>query len=352
MKSRRRIVPIALALSVVLGACGSDDNTSTTTDPGTTPAATDPASDPTGTQPADAGAFPVTIEHKYGSTTIDAIPERVISVGFTDQDTILALGVKPIAIRDWYGDQPFAVWPWAQAALGDSTPEVLASDALNFEQIAALEPDLILGLSSGMTEEEYTTLSAIAPTITQSGDYVDYGEPWDVATHTIGQALGKVELADTKVAEIKALFAAATAEHPEFVGAEGAVAYTYEAGKIGAYGPGDTRSGILLGLGFVLPPAIVEGAGDAFYYDFSAEEIDKLDNDLIVWVAADDATVERIKADPLRQGLKAAQEGREVFMNAELGGAAGFSSLLSLPYVLEQLVPQLAAAVDGDPATV
>ena len=58
-------------------------------------------------------AFPVTLEHKYGSTTIDAAPERVISVGYSEQDPLLALGVAPIAIRDWFGDQPFGVWPWS-----------------------------------------------------------------------------------------------------------------------------------------------------------------------------------------------------------------------------------------------
>lgn len=34
-----------------------------------------------------------------------------------------------------------------------------------------------------------------------------------------------------------------------------------------------------------------------------------------------------------------------------LGGMLSFSSVLSMPVVLDQLVPRLAAAVDGDPAT-
>ena len=34
-----------------------------------------------------------------------------------------------------------------------------------------------------------------------------------------------------------------------------------------------------------------------------------------------------------------------------LGGATSFVSVLSLPYLLDGLVPMLAAAVDGDPAT-
>lgn len=34
-----------------------------------------------------------------------------------------------------------------------------------------------------------------------------------------------------------------------------------------------------------------------------------------------------------------------------LAAAVGFSTVLSLPYALEGLLPMLAAAIDGDPAT-
>ena len=69
---------------------------------------------------------------------------------------------------------------------------MLASTELNFEQIAALDPDLIVGVSSGMTDADYDTLSQIAPTLAQPGDYIDYGMPWDVATELIGAATGTI----------------------------------------------------------------------------------------------------------------------------------------------------------------
>ena len=142
----------------------------------------------------------------------------MITVGFNEQDEVLALGVQPLAIRDWYGDQPYAVWPWAVEALGDAKPTVLPSDALNFEQIASLQPDLILGVSSGMTQDDYDKLSKIAPTIAQSGDVVDYGESWQDATLTIGQALGKAKTAQDIVADTEAKIAATAAAHPQFAG--------------------------------------------------------------------------------------------------------------------------------------
>ena len=38
-------------------------------------------------------------------------------------------------------------------------------DGINFEQVADSAPDVILGVNSGMTKDDYSTLSEIAPTI-------------------------------------------------------------------------------------------------------------------------------------------------------------------------------------------
>ena len=105
-----------------------------------------------------ADPFPVTLTHKFGTTTIDTQPERVVSLGFAGIDNLLALGVKPVAVRYWYGDYPYAAWPWAQDALGDAQPVVLKGD-LNIEQIAALQPDVIMAVSSGITPGRRTTVS-------------------------------------------------------------------------------------------------------------------------------------------------------------------------------------------------
>jgi iron complex transport system substrate-binding protein len=56
----------------------------------------DAASEPTSTTSVDPDAFPVTIEHALGETTIEAEPTRVATLGWTDQDHVLALGVVPV----------------------------------------------------------------------------------------------------------------------------------------------------------------------------------------------------------------------------------------------------------------
>lgn len=293
----------------------------------------------------------VPIEHKYGVTEIVGRPERIVSIGYGEHEALLALGVMPIAVREWYGEFPYATWPWAQDELGDATPAVIPGDALNFEQIAALDPDLILGINSGMTAEDYGTLSAIAPTVAQPADYIDYGTPWDVAMRITGVAIGLPDEADAVVARIEALFDEARAAHPEFDGATAAVTFFFEE-QPGAYASEDARSRVLTRLGFVVPPAIDDAAGDEFFVSISPEDLSLIDLDAVVWIGAGEDFMANIVGIPTRTGTRAYAEGREVFADEILSGAFSHSSPLSLEYVLEELVSELAAAVDGDPATV
>lgn len=334
----------AAVLMAATGGSGADASASAIT---TSIAAT--AATAASTTPSPPDAFPITITHKYGETTIDAEPLRVVSVGYTDHDFLLALGVTPVGVRDWYGDQPFATWPWAQDALGDAEPALIGSTELNYEQIAALEPDVIVGVSSGMTDEEYATLSKIAPTVVQPGDFVDYGTPWDVATELIGDALGRGDEAAAVVHDVRQSFAEARTAHPEFDGATGAVAFLYETDP-GAYASSDSRSRVLTDLGFAIPSEFDELAGDSFFFTVSQEDLAPLDTDVVVWIVA--ADIDSIASMPLRPSMRAFEEGREIVTDELLSAALSFSSPLSLPFVLEQLVPELALAVDGDPATV
>jgi iron complex transport system substrate-binding protein len=352
----RFLMAMAAGAALLLGACGDDDDggaapttVAAATTTGGAPAGTDDGESTGGTDEAAAG-FPVTIEHKYGSSTIDAEPTRVVTVGFSDQDALLALGVIPVGIRDWYGDQPNAVWPWATAALGGATPEVLSSAELNFEQIRALDPDLIVGLTSGMTEQEYGTLSQIAPTIPQSDEYIDYGVPWQVVTTTIGTAVGKHAEAEALVAGVEGRLAEIAVAHPGWKGEEMAIAYVFE-DQIGTYASSDARPRLMAALGFVTPKEYDELAGDLFYSTFSWEEIDRVDRDVLMWISGDPTVIEQIRSNPLRGQLTAAKDGREVFLGQLEAGAFSFASPLSIPYFLERLVPQIEAAFDGDPAT-
>jgi iron complex transport system substrate-binding protein len=257
-------------------------------------------------------------------------------------------------VRYWYGDEPYSVFPWAQDELGDAEPVVLGEGGeLDFEAVAALDPDLIVGLYSGMTEEEYNTLSQIAPTVPQSGEYIDYGMPWQEVTVLVGRALGREAEAEALVQEVEGQFESARSAHPEWEGLNAVIGAPDGAGQFGFVASQDPRSRVLQALGFVVPEEFDEIAGDQFYGSISLERADLLDQDLIVFFQLDwvEGGREAIESDPLLSRLDAVQEGRAVYLAGELDSALAFNSVLSLPHFLEAFIPMLEAAMDGDPET-
>jgi iron complex transport system substrate-binding protein len=316
-------------LAIVLAACGSDEEAAT---------------------PAEqsSGAFPVTVEHKFGTTEIPSDPKRVVTVGYTDQDITLALGVVPVGVGDFLGGYEWRERPWAQEALGGEQPEIVGAQEINFEAVAAQRPDLIIGINAGLKKADYDRLSKIAPTVGQSGEYIDFGMPWDEQTLLVGKALGRPEQAQQVVDDVEAKFKAFREAHPEFAGKSAVLAYGGPDGY-GAYATGDNRSRFLGDLGFKTPTEIDKLAGDSFYVQFSQEQFRLMDQDLVVMYGAQDD----ILANPVFKRLDAVKEDRVVYLDLtdQMAGALGFASALSLPYLLDESEPALTAAMDGDPGT-
>ena len=324
---------IALAIATLALAACADESSS--------------GSSPSGAEPDS--SFPVTIDHKYGATEISEPPQRVVTVGLTDHDALLALGIEPVGVTDWYGEQPYAVWPWAQDELGTAEPEVVGNATeLNFEKIAALDPDVIVGLYSALTDEDYDTLSQIAPTVAQPDD-VDYGIPWQELTRTVGRVVGQAGEAEDLVKGLEERFAEVRADHPEFEGASAAIATPFEG--IYVYSAEVANGRVLSSFGFQIPDELRELIGTADGTNLSLERVDLLDLDLVVWL--DGAEGQGPLGTAVYEQLDVHAEGREVLIDSasDLGGAMSFSSVLSLPLLLDELVPMLASAVDGDPAT-
>jgi iron complex transport system substrate-binding protein len=325
--------------AALLAACGDDDDSSSSSS----------SSSPSATSEA----FPVTVAHEHGETTVARAPERVVTLGYSDQDFVLAFGVAPIAVTDWYGDYEHATWEWAQDELGDAEPVVLnegaftGTAAYNYEEIASLEPDLIIAMYTDMSEQQYETLTEIAPTIAPSGEYPEFGMPWQESTRTVGLALGQPARAEELIGEVDALLAGVAAAHPEFEGLEMVVAELFEPGSSFARSANDPRTKLMTSLGFVLPDEIAELAGDLDGVAISDEQMALLDRDLLVWNVGHDPELRaQIEAKPLYPQLDVVKDGQSVFIEDELvSGALTWGTVLSLPYAIDELVPVLAEAL-------
>jgi iron complex transport system substrate-binding protein len=320
----RRALAVATAglLAATITACASDD------DKAATPAASGSA----------AAAFPVSIAHKFGSTTIEKQPERVLTVGWNDQDPVLALGVVPVSTREWFTEYP--TYPWVKTALGDKKLTTFSAE-LNFEAIIKQQPDLILAIYETINKETYDKLSQIAPTVIQSADYADEQTPWDVQTLTTGKALGKSSEAQALVTKVNAKIDEAKAANPQFAGKTLVVDFGPEKGQHWLIPAKDPRRALFDALGF---------AAQTESEDVSEERLDLLDRDVLF---VNGATKKDMLASPAFNRLKVATEDRALYtsFSAPLGGALAYSGPNALLYALDLLVPQLRNAADGDPAT-
>ncbi|MCX5072161.1 iron-siderophore ABC transporter substrate-binding protein [Streptomyces sp. NBC_00513] len=326
-------VAVAATAALALAACGGGDSDKADT----------AKSGETGSA---AGAFPVTLEHKYGSTTIAEQPRKVVTLGLSDQDAVLALGVKPVGAVDWFKEQPYGKWPWAKDLWGSAPPQVVGErDEYNMEKIAALKPDLIIAQYSGMKKEQYATLSKIAKVVAQPKGSEDYQATWQVMTEQIGKALGKDAETEKLIAGIDARFKAVRDKHPEWKGKTVSVGEPYEPGKFSAFSPKDPKVIFLSEMGFTTSEAYRTALGKENVADLSSERLDVMEADRTVWLGTAE-TEAAMKADPLYQKTKVHQEKRDLFLpydNPDIGAALSFNTVLSIPYAIDQVVPKLEA---------
>ncbi len=296
---------------------------------------------------ATASAAPdgVTVTHAFGSTHIAAPPRRVVSAGFTEQDDLLALGVVPVATTEWFGNQPYAVWPWAQPRLGGAQPTILSlANGIQIDRIAALRPDLIVATNAGVDAKSYERLSAIAPTIPQSGT-VPFFETWKQQATAIAQAVFRPEAMKSQIDAIDTAFANVARTFPQFQGKsiaslQGSTRWQDSAIALRA----GWKTEWLSQMGFVIPAAL-----DAFGRpgdDRAYIPVDQIEAvlggvDVLLWRTESESDIAALQAVP----AIAAFGNRNVFTTREQSAAIAFTSPLSFPVVADQLPPLLARAV-------
>ena len=254
---RRVATALLLAAALVASACGNDDES------------------------AAAPGSGITVEHRFGTTVVPENPQRIVALDHQWLDVLLALDVQPVgriaAAVPAGGD----TYPW-QRDVDPEVPVIDVTDGINYEQIAALQPDLIVVTYLAVEQDTYDALAAIAPTIGLLGDR--QVEQWEVIAQVAGRLLDRVDEVRMLVDAVEAEVAAVAAELPGLDGKTFLLVNHVPGDSLWVVAdPEDGASTLFAQLGMSIEPDLLaQAAGTAGRIQLSLEQVDQLDSDLLI----------------------------------------------------------------------
>ena len=306
-------------------------------------------------QAAQAETYPLVIEHAFGTTVLEARPQRIATVSWSNHEVPLALGVVPVgfAAAGFGDDDGDGVLPWVEARLAELGAEVPVlfdeGDGIDFEAVAATRPDVILAAYSGLSASDYETLNQIAPVIAYPS--APWSTDWRDTILLNARGMGMAEEGQALVARLEAQIVETRARYPALAGKTAMFVTHLSAAnlsRIGFYTDQDTRVRFFHDLGLVTPD-LAKGANGTFAGEISAERIDDLAA-VDVLVSYGDATLRQsLTTDVLLSHLPAISRGSLVLLGNDPTGTAANPTPLSLPFVLEDYARLLADAVAKAP---
>ncbi|SNS56903.1 iron complex transport system substrate-binding protein [Micrococcales bacterium KH10] len=332
MRTARSLSLLAIAtLALSLGACASSQES-------TAPVEAPPAAEQnTDTADAETDAFPVTIEHAYGETVIEAKPERVATVAWANHEVPLALGIVPVGMSKatWGDDDDNGVLPWVEDKLAELDAEIPVlfdeTAGIDFEAVGDTNPDVILAAYSGITEDEYATLSKIAPVVAFPD--TAWGTTMAQMIEMNSKALGLGAEGQQFAADLDTKIAESFAQYPALQDSSVLFAWVEptDLSEVGFYTTHDPRVGFLATAGMAVPSLVTEATAgtDSFYTTVASEQADQFEDVDIIVTYGDDTTLPLLQGDSLLSKVPAIADGAVVVLpdNTPLSASANPSPL-------------------------
>ncbi|HEU7441226.1 TPA: iron-siderophore ABC transporter substrate-binding protein, partial [Streptococcus pneumoniae] len=297
----------------------------------------------------------IVLDHAFGQTILDKKPERVATIAWGNHDVALALGIVPVGFsKANYGvSADKGVLPWTEEKIKELNGKANLFDdldGLNFEAISNSKPDVILAGYSGITKEDYDTLSKIAPVAAYKS------KPWQTLWRDMikidSKALGMEKEGDELIKNTEARISKELEKHPEIKGKiKGKkVLFTMinaaDTSKFWIYTSKDPRANYLTDLGLVFPESLKEfESEDSFAKEISAEEANKINDADVIITYGDDKTLEALQKDPLLGKINAIKNGAVAVIPDNTPLAASCTPTpLSINYTIEEYLNLLGNA--------
>ena len=265
-RTNRVILPVALGLSLVLGACA----------PAATPAPTaEPTAAPTTAPPTateEPAPTPIVLTDSLGrQVTLAAPAQRIVSLAPSNTEILFAIGAGDQLVgRDEFSDFP----PEALEApsIGSLYPQV------NAEAVVELEPDLVL--AAGITNpDDVEALAGLGLTVYATSVAANLDDIYDDIL-AVGTLTGQTDEAETLVADLRARVEAVSART---AGMAERPRVFYEIDATDPASPWTAGPGSFIDQLLTLAGGTnVGNVGADLYYQISLEELVNQDPDVIV----------------------------------------------------------------------
>lgn len=289
-------------------------------------------------------AFPLTVEHKFGKTTVIQEPQRIVTFGWNTEDALIALGKIPVGMpfRHYF---PSGLFPWNEKSAAASHPLLFEESAVDFEQIVLLKPDLILAVNSFVDVNQYEKLSRIAPTIVRESPS-DGG--WREDITFAGMIVGRQHLAEELIRSTETFIENVRREHGDLdgLGVTHGMFWPSRSSLL-LYNPNSSRQQIFRLLGLHPSERLKEIFHQRVHQDIlniSFELLPLIDSDIVVlWLQPQDRT--ELDDTKLIQNMLVVKQGRMVlFYDPVLIWFPTAVSVQSIHYALPEVARRLAEA--------
>ncbi|GKU84623.1 iron-siderophore ABC transporter substrate-binding protein [Niallia sp. NCCP-28] len=299
--------------------------------------------------------YPIKIKHALGETVIESKPKRVVTIQWGNQDVALALNVVPVGFSaaNFGVQDDSGLLPWTAEKLKEldvKNPNVFHdTDGLDFEAISDAKPDVILAAYSGITQEDYDTLSKIAPVVAYPK--AAWATTWREQVELSATGMGMKKEGEQLIKDTEDMIKEKLSKYPQIKGKK-VVWVNFSAkdlSKLHIYTPIDARVSFLGELGLEYPESVTEQIKDPNSYslELSAENVEALyDADVIVGYGDDDL-YKTIKEDPLLGKIPAVKRGSVAFIASDTPlVAAGTPTPLSIAYTIDDYLELIGGAID------
>ena len=274
-------------------------------------------------------------------------------MNWANHEVPLALGVVPVgmAAANFGDDDGDGILPWQKEKLDELGGEMPAlfdeTDGIDFEAVADTDPDVILAAYSGLTQEDYDTLSKIAPTVAYPEG--PWATEWDDVIRFNAAGMNMADEGEAFVEDLEQEINASVERYPDLAGTKAMFLThvdTTDLSTVNFYTANDTRAAFFENLGLATPDAVAEASENGeFSGTVSAEQVDVFDDVELIVTYGDQELVDTLKADPVLSQMPAIENDAIVLLDGSgpMGTAAN-PTPLSISWVLDDYVDLLAEA--------